>query len=501
MRLAAVVAVAALLAGALGCLPAVASPGESYEASVVALSVTYQAWDEDRPWERTSPGSRRVNAVVVEGRYLLTTAQSIESATLVQAEKFGRGKRVPAKVLYADYEVDLALVQVEDPTFLNDLVPVRLAPASPLDGTLRSVRWRNQQLEVSASRIKRFEVQEAYFGQLRHVFLLVQTDLSGGGWSEPVFTDGSLVGLTVSQDEQSARVIPVEILSKYLARVRDGATYNGFADLGVKWQVNEDSAMARFLGQTGERSGILVRQVPWGSTSYGVLEPRDLLLSLDGRTLDASGFYRHPRLGRLEFPQILADEHRIGDVVPAQVLRNGKPVDVRLTLRDYPAQMDLVPVRRGTSPPPYLVAGGLVFRELDADYLRSWGREWTKSAPIQLLSRYLLSRSAQEPGRRRIVFVQQVLPSAYNIGYQEISSLPVERVNGRSVDSVAAVAEALRHPDGEFHVIEPLASRGADLIVLDAAGLEEATREILEEYGIPQAARLAEPPPSGGSGD
>jgi hypothetical protein len=256
--------------------------------------------------------------------------------------------------------------------------------------------------------------------------------------------------------------------------------------------------MARFLGQMGERSGILVRQVPWGSTGHGVLEPRDLLLSLDGHALDASGFYRHPRLGRLEFPQILADGHRVGDVVPARVLRNGKTVDVRLALRDYPASMDLVPVRRGAAPPPYLVAGGFVFRELDADYLRSWGRDWTKSAPIQLLSRYLLSRSAQEPGRRRIVFVHQVLPSAFNIGYQEVSSLPVERINGRPVDSIAAVAEALRHPDGEFHVIEPTASAGAEQIVLDAAGLEDATRAILEEYGIPAAVRLAEAPPPAG---
>lgn len=489
--------------GALACAlvvaATVASADVSYDAGIVALSVTSQSWDEERPWEKSSPSSRRINAVVVDGPYLLTGAQMLEDATLIQAEKFGRARRVPARVLLADPEVDLALVQVDDPSFFADLKPVRLAEGTPLDGTLRTVRWRNQQLEISASRIKRYEVQESFFGQLRHMFLLVQTDLSGGGWCEPVFAQDGLVGITVAQDEQSARVIPVEILAAFLDRARAGS-YTGFPDLGVKTQVNEDGALARFLGQTGERAGILVRQVPWGSTGFGVLEPRDLLLSLDGQPLDASGYYRHPRFGRLEIAAMLSETHRVGDAIPAQVLRQGKVVDVRLTLRAYPATMDLVPVRRGDDPPPYLVAGGLVLRELDGDYLRSWGRDWMKKAPMAILSRYLLERSAQAPGRRRVVILQAVLPSAYNIGYQDLSNLPVKSINGNPVDSIAAAAEAFRSPKGGFHTIELLPGGDTSLIVLDAARFDEATRGILEEYGIHEAVRVARtPPPDAGA--
>ena len=40
-------------------------------------------------------------------------------------------------------------------------------------------------------------------------FVLVTTDISGGGWGEPVFSDGSLVGLSASQSDQSARIIAV----------------------------------------------------------------------------------------------------------------------------------------------------------------------------------------------------------------------------------------------------------------------------------------------------
>ena len=495
-------ALALALAAALAeAPPEAAESRDPYGSSVVGLAITFQGFDEDRPWEKTAPSTRRALAAVVEGPYLLTTAEMVAGATLIQVEKFGRAAEAPARVVHVDREADLALLDVADPSFLADLAPVKLAGAMPLDDPLRTVRWRNQQLEVSSSRIKRFEVQEAWFGELRHVFALVQTDLSGGGWAEPVFAGDALAGLTVSQNEQTARVIPVEILRAYLERARAGVAYRGFPDLGARWQVNEDAALARFLGQEGEPSGVLIRQVPLGSSGSGVLEPRDILLSLDGRAIDRSGYYAHPRFGRIEFSAILTEEHRVGDVLPAQVLRGGKVIDVRIPLREYPAGLDLVPVRRGDDPPPYLVAGGLVFRELDGDYLRSWGRDWMKKAPLQILSRFLLSRSSQEPGKLRIVVLKGVLPSPYNLGYHDLSHVIVERVNGRSVDSIAAAAEAFRHPEGGFHTIELIPNGGTSLVVLDAERLEEATKATLEEYGIPAAVKTAAsaPPPLGDS--
>ena len=189
-------AVALLLAAGLAAGAAGAGASRPYGASVVALVVTSQDWDEDRPWEKKAPESRRVNAVVVDGPCLLTTAQMVADASLIQAEKFGRSVRVPARILHVDREVDLALVGIDAPEFFSDLVPVRLAGESLLDGTLHTVRWRNQQLEVSATRVQRMEVQSSHFGRLEHPFLLVQTDLSGGGWAEPVFADHRLVGVT-----------------------------------------------------------------------------------------------------------------------------------------------------------------------------------------------------------------------------------------------------------------------------------------------------------------
>jgi hypothetical protein len=88
-----------------------------------------------------------------------------------------------------------------------------------------------------------------------------------------------------------------------------------------------------------------------------------------------------------------------------------------------------------------------------------------------------------------------VLPSAYNLGYSDLEILPVARINGRDIGSIADVDEAFRHPEGEFHriVLEPNPVRSE--VVLDAATFEKETLAILDEYRIPQRVRLPETPP------
>jgi len=151
-------------------------------------------------------------------------------------------------------------------------------------------------------------------------------------------------------------------------------------------------------------------------------------------------------------------------------------------------------VRSSGAAPPYVIAGGLVFRELDGDFLRTWGKDWEKKAPPFLMTRYDLFRTTQTPRRRRVILLAYVLPSAYNLGYGNLETLPVARINGRDVDSIADVDEAFQHPDGDFHriVFEPNPVRAE--VVLEAATFEKATREILDEYQIPQRIRLPETP-------
>jgi hypothetical protein len=476
---------------ALVALPAAAQPGtkdgSDYERNVVELSVTYQTWDEDRPWAKNSPRTRTASAVLVDENHLLTTAQMVDHATLMRIKTFGRSQRVVPRVERIDHSINLALLTIDEPAALKDLKPARVARKTPTSGTLRTVRWRKQQLESVASRVIRFEVERSWGSRTYHAFLHMRTDMSAGGWAEPVFDDDALVGITVSQSKQSSRAIPAEVLSAFLQR-GDGPDA-AFTTLGVNWQLNRDEAVSRFLGQQGEPRGILIRQVPWGSSACGVLKPLDILLELDRTPIDADGYYGHDRLGRLRFNHIMIERFLPGEQVSVLVLRGGKEHELTLTARAYPSSLDYVPSDR-SGPPPYFIAGGLVLRELDVPYLRTWGNDWSKTAPVNLIRRYYYEQQGQVPQRRRAVLISSVMPAAYNVGYQTVRDEVVERINGHPIGRIEDVVEAFAEPQDGLHVIEltPESSRG--FVILDSASFDAATAEILESYQVPVAARM-----------
>jgi PDZ domain len=464
---------------------------------VVGLAVSFQDYDADRPWVKRSPATRYAQAVVVDGAdgpLLLTTAQMVAGATMVAVEREGRPPRSAARVVHQDRELNLALLAVDEPGFFDALLPLRLASVSPSAGTLHSVRWSNQQFESAAVRIKRPGVSEVWFGRLRHVFLLARSGLADGGWAEPVVAGEELVGVVSAQDDHTAWVVPIEIIAAYLSQARDPASYVGFAVLRCSWQWTTDRAIAAWLGLGERPRGVMIRGIPRGSTGHGVLQPRDVLLSLDGHAIDSRGYYVHPRYGSVELTHIVVEGHRAGDRIPAQVLRGGQLVDLTIELRSYSNAMDLLPLRRGNEPPPYAIAGGLVFLELDGDYVRTWGSECWNRAPTRLVAPFYLEEGAQTPERRRIIILAQVLPSAWSMGYQDCRELLVRTIDGREIDSIHDVVEAFAHPAGRFVKVEFYPNDERAELVVDAETLPEATARILEDYGIPAAYRLPERP-------
>jgi len=482
----------------IACLAAVAlfasaaAAQSPYKDKIVALRVTRQLFNEDRPWAKQNPDVREGTAVVISSALLLTAASMIQNATYIQVQKHGRADWIPARLVHQDSAINLALLSVDQPGFFDDLTPADIAKSAATEGVVHSVRWKDRQFELSNSRPGRIEVIESPYGSVHHAILRLSTDFSAGGWAEPVFAADKLIGITVTQEGQTATVVPAEILKAYVdSSARAGDGYRGFASIGgLRWQTNTDRALSAYLGLEGEPRGVFIRQVPWGSTGCSSLRPRDILLELDGHEIDASGNYNHPVYGQLRFEHIVVEGHAPGDVVMARVFRDRQFIDLEIELRSYPSSARLIPWRRAESDPPYLVAGGFVFRELDGRYLNTWGTDWRAKAPNQLRYFFDLLGSAQSPERRRIIVVSQVLPAAYNIGYHGVADLPVKSINGFEVDSIADAEQAFEQSPDDLHRIAFYPNSTVREVVLDRETFEEATQAILSAYDVPARLRL-----------
>jgi hypothetical protein len=88
-----------------------------------------------------------------------------------------------------------------------------------------------------------------------------------------------------------------------------------------------------------------------------------------------------------------------------------------------------------------------------------------------------------------VVILSNVLPTASNIGYEDLSYLIVKAVNNRPLGSLDDLAKALAEaPEGGFHKIQ-LEDYPRE-IFLDAARLPEEDAKIQRTYGLPTLRRL-----------
>ena len=168
--------------------------------------------------------------------------------------------------------------------------------------------------------------------------------------------------------------------------------------------------------------------------------------------------------------------------------RDGKPREVNYQLPKFAYTNSLVPPAIYDREPEYLIAGGLVFQPLTGAFLQIWGPDWKQQAPFRL---NYYNEEAPSKDRPSLVLLSQVLPDDYNIGYQEQHGLVVERVNGQRIRRLGDLREALLRPRNGFHVIEFAPGDSLQRIVVAAGEPErDATRRVLERYGIAESFRL-----------
>lgn len=464
-----------------------ARPDHPAEHQLVTVRVTYQDWNEYRPWQKAKPGSRRFFGIVVPGNRILMLAHNLDNATLIQVEKFDRPPRIPARIIHSDPQANLALIAVDDPGFFDDLEAVDIA--NSVEGENHyCTSWKSGQLTTASCRFSRVVVHGSSVPYFNYAGIYFITDLKGGGRGEPVFSNGKLVGITRSQDNDQIVVFPAEMIQSYLKAI-DLPDYPGFAQLGVNWQINKGQAQAEYLGLEDSPRGILIRSCLPGGSADGVLKPNDLLLELDGHAIDSQGDYMHPRYGWLGYKLIASESHYAGDIIPAQVLRDGKEIKLEIPLKNIPTSSALIPAARTEQPPPYLIAGGLVFRELDTPYLRAWGNDWEQKIPARLRIYKEMEDETHQPNQHLIVLAD-VFPDEYNLGYHHMAQNIVTTVNNRPITSIADMEEAFKHPLGKFHVIGFGKSYDMSKVILDAEGFGAATQRIMETYQIPARIRL-----------
>ncbi len=463
----------------------------AWEHSIVTLEVARKHYDYYQPW---SKGVRRVtkSGLVVGEREVLTTADEMSDRTLVRLQKGGRGLWRIGEVKWIDYHANLALVTTKEADFWRDLKPAALGSAAPAQGAMQILRWREGNLEEHAAEFTQFSVREGQLSPINQVVLEVSSEIQRAGWSEPVVLNSHVAGLVTAQEGRNAYAMPASFIRTVLEARRQGA-YHGLGYFHFLWEPAKNPTTLSLLGLPGEPRGALVVNVPPRPDGLApVLEPKDVLLNVDGFDIDLQGDYKDPEFGHLNLESLAVRHKWAGDAMTMRVWRQGKTVEVSYRLPRFDYTNALVPYAVRDQEPEYLVVGGLIFQPLTDSYLQSWGADWKRNAPFRL---NYYNNEEPTPERPALVILSHVLPDAYNIGYQDEKYLVVSKVNGQRVNRLSDLRAALEKPEHGFLVIE--FAQGAESLrrmVLAAGDAERAaTARVLRQYGVEHASRFTAP--------
>jgi hypothetical protein len=308
--------------------------------------------------------------------------------------------------------------------------------------------------------------------------------------SLPVVKDGKLVGLMLRYDAPASilDILPAPIIEHFLKDASDG-TYQGFPKMGASFASTRDPQLRRYLKLPAGNGGVLVTQISKDSPCETAgIRAGDVLMEIAGKPLDADGNYRDEDYGRISLGHLVSARHFEGDSIAVRFLRDGQTKETQIRVaRRKPEQYVSEPYIIDRAP-RYYVLGGLVFQELSRQYLREFGTDWTRKAPLELIYMDANQSEMEKSGRKKMVMISRVLPSNLTVGYEDIRHVMVEAINDTPIQSLDDIPKALQSTKEGLIKIDLV--HEPSLIYLDAAGVDQMTPSIQRAYGIPEMSRL-----------
>lgn len=471
--------------GFAASVAAAADPAAGVANSIVEVVVTAQRYDPQIPWRQERPVGRLGYGVAIAPGRIVTCEDLVRNATLVEVRRPGKADKIQARLIQSDARANAALLDVPSRAGTNAFPALEWneAVATGTQVTLAQFDAAGQ-MQTGDGRITEIAVEPLPGAPHNLLTFSVLTDLKFDRSGAPVLRDGRLVGLVMHYDDasQTSLVLPAPVLKAFVSSA-DRPPYTGLATAGVMWSPLIDPVKRRYYGLPEDDRGVLVSRTVPGTSAASALAPDDVILQWDGRAVDSQGYYDDPDFGRLSFSHLIAGRRRPGDTVPVTIWRDRQSVDVAVRLDPFSDETSLIPLNTEGRQASYLVEGGILLRELTADYLFAHGNRWMLNANPRLVNLYLTRAHFPSSPGEKVVILAAILPDLINRGYQGYRDDIVTHVNGERIANLKDVF-AIRERDGGIWRIATQ-SRGVD-IVLNADELEAANRRIAERYRIPQ---------------
>ena len=458
--------------------------------SIARINTTSQEGNYRAPWLPGQVSGSSGTGWVVAGERLVTNAHVISNERFVTVEKEGDPKKYVATVEHVAHDCDLALLKVADPAFFKDTYPLEIGGIPELESVVSVYGYPigGERLSVTQGVVSRVDFR-VYTHSVVDQHLSVQIDaaINPGNSGGPVLQDGKVVGVAFqgySGDvaQNVGYMIPTPVIKHFLHDIEDGR-YDRYMDLSIGFFNTLNPSMRHALGLANDDRGVVVTTVQKAGVSYGILQPGDVLLAIDGHEIASDGMVE------LENERVLlsevAERKYLGDEVNFSILRNKEPRECTVKFdRAWPFTLQATSY---DPTPPYVLFGGLLFQPLSRNLLAAYQFE---NLRINYYYDFFITKELYEDHPELIV-LSAILPDAINTYLTDFKEGIVDEINGKKIRSLKEVAAAFGEPS-EFYVVKFIGANRP--LVLESKEVQAARQRIKQRYNVLQEQNVEQTP-------
>ena len=446
----------------------------SVKKALVKVYTSHQLFDYLSPWQYGQSANSTATGFIIDGERIITNAHAVLNSKFLQVRKEGDSKKYKAVVKFTSEEYDLALVEIEDKSFFNGTVPLKLGTLPEIQEKLTVYGYPlgGDKLSTTQGIVSRMEHNT--YTLTNRKFLIGQTDaaINSGNSGGPVVSKGKVVGVAfagLNSADNIGYFIPVNILNNFLEDIKDGK-YDGPPLLGVEWLELESPSHRRMLGIEDKTGGILIKKVFKNSPFEGVLQKNDVLMKLDNYPIEYDGTIEFRKNEKTDFSYV-NQQKKYGDNLSYEIIRDKKIKTGQVKLNKKDIEYTVVTDVTIETPPSYMVYGGLLFEPLTSNYM---------AGVVEKLGSVYDKEELYKDYKQLVVLVR-VLPFDVNLGYTDAVNQIIVKVNGEKYKDFKDFAQKVKNVKSGFIIFE---NDNGDEIVLDVKEVEEQREELMQNYNI-----------------
>lgn len=446
----------------------------SVKKALVKVYTSHQLFDYLSPWQYGQSANSTATGFIIDGERIITNAHAVLNSKFLQVRKEGDSKKYKAVVKFTSEEYDLALVEIEDKSFFNGTVPLKLGTLPEIQEKLTVYGYPlgGDKLSTTQGIVSRMEHNT--YTLTNRKFLIGQTDaaINSGNSGGPVVSKGKVAGVAfagLNSADNIGYFIPVNILNNFLEDIKDGK-YDGSPLLGLEWLELESPSHRRMLGIEDKTGGILIKKVFKNSPFEGVLQKNDVLMKLDNYPIEYDGTIEFRKNEKTDFSYV-NQQKKYGDNLSYEIIRDKKTKTGQVKLEKKDIKYTVVTEVTIETPPSYMVYGGLLFEPLTSNYM---------AGVVEKLGS-VYDREELYKDYKELVVLVRVLPFDVNLGYTDAVNQIIVKVNGEKYKDFKDFAQKVKNVKSGFIIFE---NDNGDEIVLDVKEVEEQREALMQNYNI-----------------